>query len=328
MPLFDINNIFSLPNDSLAFADQCFQNFQYQYTHNLVYKQWCELNNIDRTKLKTPKDIPALPISLFKTHQIITTDTLPELVFESSGTTQANLSRHWVANPSIYRQSFGKAFNLFYGNIQEWCILGLLPSYIERQHSSLIMMVDELIRLSGHKLSGFYLDEHEKLSQNLQILESQNQKTLLIGVTFGLLEFAHSFPQQLHHTLVMETGGMKGRRKEITRQEVHQLLSERLGIDKVHAEYGMTELLSQAYSKGEGRFICPPWMKVLVRDEEDPMLVKTSGTGILQVIDLANIYSCSFIATEDMGKIYEDGSFEVLGRLDNSDIRGCSLMVI
>lgn len=328
MHSFDVNNIFSITNHSSAFDDQCFQNFQYQYTHNIVYKQWCELNRVNPTNLKTPKDIPSLPISLFKTHPIVTTTSLPELVFESSGTTQTNLSRHWVANPRIYQQSFMGAFQLFYGDIKDWCILGLLPSYLERAHSSLVMMVDELIKSSGHKSSGFYLDENEKLSQNLQILESQHQKTLLIGVTFGLLEFAKSFPQHLKHTLVMETGGMKGRRKEITREEVHQLLFESLGIDKVHSEYGMTELLSQAYSKGGGRFICPPWMKVLVRDEEDPKLVKTSGTGILQIIDLANIFSCSFIATEDLGKVYSDGSFEVWGRLDNSDIRGCSLLVV
>ncbi len=328
MHSFDVNNIFTITNNSSAFDDQCVQNFQYQYTHNLVYKQWCELNNLNPSNVKTSKDILALPISLFKTHPIITTNSLPEFVFESSGTTQTNLSRHWVADPGIYQQSFMRAFQLFYGDIEDWCILGLLPSYLEKKHSSLVMMVDELIKLSGHELSGFYLDDHEKLSHNLQILESRHQKTLLIGVTFGLLEFAKSFPQQLKYTLVMETGGMKGRRKEITRQEVHQLLSERLGVEKVHAEYGMTELLSQAYSKGEGRYICPPWMKVLVRDEEDPMIVKTTGTGILQVIDLANIYSCSFIATEDMGTVYEDGSFEVWGRLDNSDMRGCSLLVV
>ena len=328
MPSFDVNNIFSLTKNSLAFTDQCLQHFQYQYTHNLVYKQWCDLNNCNLTNLKTPKDIPALPISMFKTHPIITTNSLPELVFESSGTTQTNISRHWIADPDIYKQSFRGAFRLFYGDIKAWCILGLLPSYLERKHSSLVMMIDDLIKLSGHELSGFYLDENEKLSKNLHILESRHQKTLLIGVTFGLLEFAKLFPQKLTHTLVMETGGMKGRRKEITREEVHQFLIERLGIDKVHSEYGMTEMLSQAYSTGGGRFICPPWMKVLVRDEEDPMFVKTSGIGILQIIDLANIYSCSFIATEDMGKVFEDGSFEVWGRLDNSDIRGCSLMVI
>jgi hypothetical protein len=233
-----------------------------------------------------------------------------------------------VKEVSLYRRSFLKAFTLFYGNVKDYCVLGLLPSYLERQHSSLVMMVDELIKLSGHPASGFYLDEHAKLSQTLQQLESKQQKTLLIGVTFGLLDFAAAFPQKLNHTIVMETGGMKGRRKELTRAEVHQQLKEALGVQKIHSEYGMTELLSQAYSNGDGRFLCPPWMKVLVRDEEDPLSIQETGRGILQVIDLANRYSCSFIATEDIGMVYQDGSFEVWGRMDNSDIRGCSLLVV
>lgn len=258
----------------------------------------------------------------------MSTSFVPQTVFESSGTTQSLTSRHLVKEVAIYRQSFLLAFTQFYGDITDWCILGLLPSYLERQHSSLVMMVDELIRLSGHPASGFYLDEHDLLSKTLQQLEAQSQKTLLIGVTFGLLDFAAAYPQQLKHTVVMETGGMKGRRKELTRAEVHHLLMAGLGVGSIHSEYGMTELLSQAYSQGEGRFTCPPWMKVLVRDEEDPLAVQESGRGILQVIDLANMYSCSFIATEDVGRVYEDGSFEVWGRLDNSDIRGCSLLVV
>ena len=278
--------------------------------------------------VKTLPAIPMLPVSFFKTHRVITTDFTPETVFESSGTTQTNTSRHLVKDMGLYRQSFTNCFERFYGNVKDWCILGLLPSYLERQHSSLVMMVDELIKLSGHPNGDFYLADHKKLSQTLQRLESKQQKTLLIGVTFGLLDFAASFPQRLEYTIVMETGGMKGRRKELTRTEVHQLLRDGLGVSKVHSEYGMTELLSQAYSTGDGRFICPPWMKVLVRDAEDPLQVKESGRGLLQVIDLANLYSCSFIATEDVGIVYEDGSFEVWGRLDNSDIRGCSLLVV
>ncbi len=328
MPLFDVNNIFSLSGNSAEFVEQSLSVFRFQYTHNPVYRQWCGLSGADTHTIKTPAAIPALPISFFKTHTIHTTDFIPGLLFESSGTTQTNTSRHFLKDLAVYRESFTKAFNLFYGNAEDWCILGLLPSYLERQHSSLVMMVDELIRQSGHPDSGFYLDEHEKLSKTLRKLELQPQKTLLIGVTFGLLDFAFSFPQQLQHTVVMETGGMKGRRKELTRAEVHQLLGKGLGVSQVHSEYGMTELLSQAYSKGEGRFECPPWMKVLVRDEDDPLQVKESGVGILQVIDLANIYSCAFIATEDVGKVYEDGSFEVWGRLDNSDIRGCSLLIV
>lgn len=328
MEAFDVNNIFSLTQDDERFLDECLKTFRFQYDQNPVYRQWCDLTAIDPASIKTLIGIPALPISFFKTHTVTTTDFSSEIVFESSGTTQMQASRHFVKEVDLYRQSFLRAFSMFYGDVKDWCILGLLPSYLERQHSSLVMMVDELIKLSGHPNSGFYLDEHQKLSDTLQQLEARQQKTLLIGVTFGLLDFAAEFPHQLKHTIVMETGGMKGRRKELTRAEVHQLLSDGLGVDKIHSEYGMTELLSQAYSQGDGRFTYPPWMKVLVRDEEDPLFIKETGRGILQVIDLANRYSCSFIATEDVGMVYEDGSFEVWGRLDNSDIRGCSLLVV
>ncbi len=283
---------------------------------------------VDTFSIKTHASIPALPISFFKTQTVVSTDFTPQAVFESSGTTQSQTSRHLVKELSIYERSFLDAFRLFYGEVKDWCILGLLPSYLERQHSSLVYMVNELIGLSTHPHSGFYLDEHEKLAQTLTQLELQGQKTLLIGVTFGLLDFAAAFPQKLYHTVVMETGGMKGRRKELTRAEVHEFLTTGLGIDKVHSEYGMTELLSQAYSTGDGRFICPPWMKVMVRDEEDPLTIRPHGRGILQVIDLANLYSCSFIATEDVGMVYDDGSFEIWGRLDHSDVRGCSQLVV
>lgn len=328
MDLFDVNNIFSLSYDDGAFSDACLKTFRFQYQYNPVYRKWCDLTGVKPDTVKTPAGIPSLPVSFFKTHTVATTQFTPETVFESSGTSQTTNSRHLVKDTALYRESFIKAFELFYGKINDWCILGLLPSYLERQHSSLVMMVDELIKLSGHPDSGFYLYDHEKLSQTLKKGESAGQKTLLIGVTFGLLDFAEVYPQKLAHTVVMETGGMKGRRKELTRAEVHQLLMDGLGVEAVHSEYGMTELLSQAYSKGQGRFVCPPWMKVLVRDEEDPLWVKETGKGLLQVIDLANAYSCSFIATEDVGVVYEDGSFEVWGRLDNSDIRGCSLLVV
>lgn len=325
---FDVNNIFSLPAQAAAFEDLAIQVFRFQYRHNQVYRQWCGLMGVEPDSVKTLLSVPALPISFFKTRTVTSTAFEPEIVFESSGTTQSRPSRHYVKELAVYQKSFIEGFRLFYGDIEDWCILGLLPSYLERQHSSLVFMVDEMIRLSRHAHSGFYLDEHQKLSGCLQQLEAAQQKTLLIGVTFGLLDFAAAHPQQLQHTIVMETGGMKGRRKELTRSEVHQLLGQSLGVHTIHSEYGMTELLSQAYSKGHGRFLCPPWMKVLVRDEEDPLQVKESGTGILQVIDLANIYSAAFIATEDVGRVYEDGSFEVWGRMDNSDMRGCSLMVV
>ena len=328
MQSFDVNNIFSLTTDPEAFQEFSIHTFRFQYDQNPVYRQWCDLTGVDPATVKTHTGIPALPISFFKTRDVKTTKFFPEIIFESSGTTKTNTSKHLVKEINLYRQSFLKAFTLFYGDVKDWCILGLLPSYLERQHSSLVMMVDELIQQSSHPSSGFYLDEHQKLSDTLHELETSRQRTLLIGVTFGLLDFFASFPQQLKHTIITETGGMKGRRKELTRAEVHSLLKKGAGVNEIHSEYGMTELLSQAYSSGNGRFVCPPWMKVMVRDEEDPMSVKETGRGILQVIDLANQYSCAFIATEDVGLVYEDGSFEVWGRLDNSDIRGCSLLVV
>ena len=326
MLTLDVNNIFSVTPD--AFDPLCLEIFRFQYHHNPVYRQWCDLMGADPATVKTLAAIPSLPVSFFKTHRITTTEFNTETFFESSGTTQTINSRHWVKDVSIYRQSFIRAFEQFYGPVNNWCIIGLLPAYLERQHSSLVMMVDELVGLTGHPDSGFYLYEHDKLNKTLRHLEAKRQQTLLIGVTFGLLDFAEAYPQQLEHTIVMETGGMKGRRREMTRAEVHGLLKKGLGVNEVHSEYGMTELLSQAYSKGDGRFVCPPWMRVLVRDEEDPKAIRTSGRGLLQIIDLANLYSVSFIATEDVGMVYPDGSFEVWGRLDNSDIRGCSLLVV
>lgn len=322
-----VSKIFNI-KDRFAFDKEANTIFHFQLNNNLVYKQWCQLLQVGDEVSYSSNQIPFLPISFFKTHKVISTLFNEHAVFESSGTSQTINSKHFVKDIELYKTSFIKAFELFYGDIKDWCIIGLLPSYLERKGSSLIMMVDELIQLSGHEKSGFYLNEHEKLHTVLQGLEANQQKTLLIGVTFGLLDFAEKFTMQLKHTIVMETGGMKGRRKEMTRAEIHGFLKEKFGVEKVHSEYGMTELLSQAYSKGDGKFTCPPWMKVLVRDEEDPLLVKEFGKGILNVIDLANIYSCSFIATEDVGIVYEDGSFEVQGRLDNSDIRGCSLLVV
>lgn len=319
-----VNNIFSINDEN--FLQQATEIFQFQYQQNAVYKNWCDLLSSVNGHLSS--DFLFLPISFFKTHQITTTLFGPQQIFESSGTTQTINSRHLVKDINLYKQSFSKAFELFYGDIKDWCVIGLLPSYLERNSSSLVMMVDELIKMSNHADSDFYLYDFDKLQSTLQRLEMQQQKTLLIGVTFALLDFAETHPMQLNYTTIMETGGMKGRRKELTRFEIHDYLKQRLGVQNIHSEYGMTELLSQAYSKGDGIFVCPPWMKVLVRDEEDPLRVSLSGRGVLNVIDLANIYSCSFIATEDVGIVYEDGSFEVFGRLDNSDIRGCSLLVV
>ncbi len=322
---FDVNNIFSLAAGQ--FDTACMAVFQYQYQFNPIYRKWCDITGRTPATIETPVQIPSLPVSFFKQETILTERSATHY-FESSGTTQTRNSRHWVPDLELYRQSFNKAFERFYGPVTDWCILALLPAYLERQHSSLVMMAEELINDSKHPKSGFYLYDHERLNNTLALLEKSGQKTLLLGVTFALLDFAETFPQQLNHTIVMETGGMKGRRKEMTRAEVHQILSDKLGVNAIHSEYGMTELLSQAYSKGEGLFECPPWMKIMVRDEEDPLSAGTTGRGVIQVIDLANVYSCSFIATEDLGQVYPDGRFEVWGRLDNSDIRGCSLMVV
>ena len=320
-----VNNIFSINtfDEQLALA-----LFQYQYQNNKVYNEWCSLLKINPGAVKNIAAIPFLPISFFKTHKVITGDWQPQEYFSSSGTTQTTNSHHYIQDIHIYEKSFIKAFDQFYGDVQDWCIIGLLPSYLERQHSSLVYMVNELIQQSKHAQSGFYLYDFERLHTTLQQLEKSGQKTLLIGVTFALLDFAEASPIQLQHTVVMETGGMKGRKKELIRSEVHAILKQQFSTDAIHSEYGMTELLSQAYSKGNGLFYCPPWMRVLVRDEEDPFKVHTSGKGILNIIDLANIESCAFIATDDAGVVHEDGSFEVWGRVDNSDLRGCSLLVV
>ena len=315
-----------------SFAETALEIFRFQYQNNAEYRQFCNALNINLGNIDTINKIPFLPISFFKTHTITTTEFIPEVVFESSGTTQTINSKHFVKDITVYEKSFSNAFQLFYGDASEWCIIALLPSYLERKNSSLVMMADKLIAQSKHPKSGFYLDELPQLQQVLSELEQQGQKTLLIGVTFALLDFAEQCPMPLHHTIVMETGGMKGRRKEMTRQQIHETLTNAFQIENIHSEYGMTELLSQAYSKGKGIFKCPPWMKILVREEDDPFAIYTVGekkavAGAINVIDLANIYSCSFIATEDAGRLYAGGSFEVLGRLDNTDIRGCSLLV-
>ena len=302
--------------------------FQFQCQHNAVYKQFLKGLNIDPSVIQSPEQIPFLPIRFFKSHEIKTTEFIPEIVFESSGTTQTKNSSHLVKEKALYEKSFIDGFEKMYGPVKNWCILGLLPSYLERENSSLVYMVDKLAKLSEHPGSGFYLYNEAGLAKKLAELEKNKQKTLLIGVTYALLDYAKKFSCPLHYTTIMETGGMKGRRREMIREEVHRELINAFGINSIHAEYGMTELLSQAYSKGNGIYRTPGWMKVLVREEDDPLSVRNSGNGVLNIIDLANVYSCSFIATDDAGKVYEDGSFEVLGRTDGSDLRGCSLMVL
>lgn len=309
--------------------------FRFQYRHNPVYGQYVDALQVKPDEVQKLADIPFLPIRFFKSHPVMTTVFTPQLVFESSGTTGSINSKHLVKDALVYEESFTRAFRQFYGEVNDWCVIGLLPSYLERQGSSLVYMVDKLVKSSHHPQSGFYLYDFEKLQQVLQQLESQGQQVLLIGVTFALLDFAQQYPTPLQHTVMMETGGMKGRREELIRPQVHEILQRAFGVREIHAEYGMTELLSQAYSKANGLFTCPPWMKVLIREEEDPLAVHPANeakqkplSGAINVIDLANIYSCSFIATDDAGQLDVDGSFRVMGRLDNSDIRGCSLMVV
>lgn len=324
-PPIDIESLWTLSSDQ--FLPTCKNIFQWQVQHNPVYQQWVKLMAKDIKVPEQTNEIPFLPISFFKTHDVFVGQP-PKTLFESSGTTQDVVSKHWVADTTIYEQSFLKCFQLFYGAPNDYCVIGLLPSYLERNHSSLVYMVDHLIQHSKHPDSGFYLDDFSALDKVLKKLEFEKQKVWLIGVSFALVDFSIAFPQELNNTIVIETGGMKGRKQELTKMELHTLLTNQLGTQQIHSEYGMTELLSQAYSHGEGIFTCPPWMKVFVSDEDDPTLLKSSGRGVLHIIDLANIYSCSFIATQDLGEINEDGSFQVLGRVDASDRRGCSLMVV
>jgi phenylacetate-coenzyme A ligase PaaK-like adenylate-forming protein len=308
--------------------------FKFQYDNNPIYHNYCNILGVTVEATDDITKIPFLPISFFKSHQIKSTVFEPEAIFESSGTTTTVNSKHYVKDCALYKKCFTQIFESQYGPIQNTCVLGLLPSYLERTNSSLVYMVDELIANSNNKKSGFYLYDYEKLHATLLDNTNTHQPTVLIGVTYALLDFAEKYPMQLHNTIVMETGGMKGKREEITRQQVHQFLQKNLGVDIVHSEYGMTELLSQAYSIGNGNFTCPPWMKVLIREEDDPFAIYSSDnikkeqsiSGAINIIDLANIYSCSFIATSDVGRLYNNENFEVLGRIDNSDIRGCSLM--
>ena len=323
----------SLFSPGLSFETHALALFRHQYANNPLYRRYTDLLGIVPEKLSTAADIPFLPIGLFKTHAVQTGTFTPALTFESSRTTGSTPSRCLLRDPGLYERSFRTAFMQYYGAIEDYVVLGLLPSYLERAHSSLVYMVNDFINNSGKSESGFYLNEFDQLFDTLQSLENRGQKTLLIGVTFALLDFAEQYQMKLRHTLVMETGGMKGRREEWTRSQVHALLQQRLGVEAVHSEYGMTELLSQAYSKGQGRFRTPPWMRVTLRDMDDPLSqVRASenqpAKGLINVTDLANLDSCAFIATDDLGISYADGSFEVRGRRDQSDLRGCSLMAV
>ncbi len=327
------HKIFSV--NELSFQTVALDIFRFQYKNNPSYNAYTTALGIDPSNVTTIYEIPFLPIRFFKPHPVKTTSFTPQLTFESSGTTGFNTSRHFVRDRQLYEESFIKAFEQLYGPVSEWSVIGLLPSYLEREGSSLVYMVNEMIIKSGRKSSGFYLDELETLKEVLAEQEQKQQKTLLIGVTFALLDFAEKYPMPLKYTTIMETGGMKGRKKEMIRDDVHDKLKVAFNLPYIHSEYGMTELLSQAYSKGEGLFECPPWMKVLARYEDDPLSIQAPGatqnhknqSGVLNVIDLANVWSCSFIATDDVGTVFENGTFEVQGRMDNSDVRGCNLLI-
>lgn len=320
--------IFNIKTET-DFEQLALKVFRFQFESNPVYRSFCDLLNIYHTDVKSIQDIPFLPIQFFKSHKVLCEGVSAGTIFTSSGTTDQTTSKHFVTNPELYKQSFLKAFHQFYGNIEDYTVLALLPSYLEREGSSLIYMVEALITLSNNQESGFYLNDLEKLSQVLNELEAKGKRTLLIGVSFALLDLVENYPFQLKNTIVMETGGMKGRRKELIRTELHDILKKGFGVNEIHSEYGMTELLSQAYSKGHGLFQCPSWMRILTRDPEDALtLLDSSQTGGVNVIDLANLHSCSFIATQDLGKVYKDNAFEILGRFDTSDIRGCNLMVL
>lgn len=312
-----------------TFDNIALQLFRYQYGNNELYRQYANALHIDPAGVHTIRQIPFLPISFFKTHRIAT-GIWPgaEFIFESSGTTGETPSRHYVKDLSLYERSLLQGFEAVYGPVTDWTILALLPSYLERQNASLVHMAKTLMQHSGGEHNGFYLDEWDELIEVLRRQERHGARTLLLGVTFALLDFAEQHALSLHDTVVMETGGMKGRRREWTREQVHEYLRARWGLQAVHSEYGMTELLSQAYAVHDGVFAPAATMKVLVRDINDPLDVQLRGSGCLNIIDLANVHSCAFIATEDVGKVKADGHFEVIGRMDHAALRGCNLMVL
>ena len=321
-------DIFNLKTAS-QFEELALKVFRFQFKDNTVYRSFCDLLYKHPADVKTISDIPFLPIQFFKSHKVISTNNEVKKIFTSSGTTGSTTSKHLVTDLKLYEESYLKGFNHFYGNIEDYVVLALLPSYLEREGSSLIYMVNDLIIKSKQPESGFYLDNLKDIAETLNQLEARGQKTLLIGVSFALLDLVEQFQFKLKHTIVMETGGMKGRRKEIIREELHHILQSGFGVSQIHSEYGMTELLSQAYSHGNGVFECPTWMKILTRDTEDALQIqKPNKTGGINIIDLANINSCSFIATQDLGKVSDNGQFEIIGRFDNSDIRGCNLMAL
>jgi hypothetical protein len=326
--LISTTDIFNISNQK-QFEKIALKVFRFQHENNLVYNEFCKLMNVKVHDVKSLQQIPFLPIQFFKSHTLVSNKYPFQEIFTSSGTSGIITSRHHVTNISIYEESYQKGFAQFYGNIEDYTILALLPSYLEREGSSLIYMVKDLIETTNNTESGFYLHNHEALIEKLITLDASGQNVILIGVTYALLDLIEKQKFQLKNTFIMETGGMKGKRKEMIREDLHFQLCKGFGVSVIHSEYGMTELLSQAYSLGEGVFECPSWMQILIRDTEDALsFIENGKTGGINVIDLANINSCSFIATQDLGKKNLNNSFEVLGRFDNSDIRGCNLMIL
>jgi phenylacetate-coenzyme A ligase PaaK-like adenylate-forming protein len=322
------SNIFKIENE-VAFTKTALAIFKHQFKNNKVYRSFCDLINVHSSDVTRVEEIPFLPIQFFKSKKVVASVDEAQEIFTSSGTTGSITSKHFVTDVSLYKESYLKGFHHFYGDIEEFTVLALLPNYLERKGSSLVFMVDDLIAKSKNKESGFYLHNLEELAQKLVKLDKKGQKVLLIGVSFALLDLIEKQQFNLKNTLIMETGGMKGRRKELVREELHSILKNGFGVDNIHSEYGMTELLSQGYSKGNGIFKTPPWMQVLTRDTEDALTINPpEKNGGINVIDLANYNSCSFIATQDLGKVHKNGTFEIIGRFDNSDIRGCNLMVL
>jgi phenylacetate-coenzyme A ligase PaaK-like adenylate-forming protein len=320
----NIDSIFSVTANN--FEEKALAVFAYQYVHVPFYQTYCKLMHKQPENVRSINDIPFLPIEFFKTQQIIAEGKEAQVIFESSTTTGTIPSKHFVADISVYETSFLKGFEAAYGNPKDYLFLALLPSYLERGNSSLVYMANQLIALSEHQESGFILHDFEQLKNTLQHTQVPREKIILLGVTYALLDFAEQCPMDLNGITIMETGGMKGRRAEMTRMETHRELSTAFHVDTIHSEYGMTELLSQAYSKGNGIFKAAPWMKVLTRDIYDPAHFVLNQSGGINIIDLANIHSCAFIATSDIGKVFADGTFEVIGRMETADIRGCNLM--
>jgi hypothetical protein len=323
-----VKRLFSISGEK-DFESLSLEIFRLQSEKNNVYSEYIKNLGIKPASIQSIEKIPFLPVEFFKSHTVIAGDEKYESVFTSSGTTDDNVSRHYIKDISFYEKVFTKIFADFYGDPSQYTILALLPSYLERQGSSLVYMMEKLIGRADPEFSGFYLHDVDKLHATLEKLHEQKRKTFLFGVTFALLDFVSAYRMNFPELIVMETGGMKGRRREMIREEVHEELCRGFGVEKIHSEYGMTELLSQGYSSGYGIFRTPPWMRILIRDTYDPLLLAGTNTnGGINIIDLANIDSCSFIATQDLGKVYEDHSFEVLGRFDFSDVRGCNLMVV